>query len=454
MIQLNLCALIPAALVLGALAGVARGENTDISLEKEVTRYLEGAEGALSDHAFHVSWKDGLTFETSDKRFKVVIGGQVQVDWFFKEGDARLNGDFPGIEEDGVTFRRIRLHGKGTVYEVVDFSVDLEFAGSESAVTGVTTTTDGDGDVTSVTTTTTRVGSVQLRNVFLGLKKLPVVGNLRVGHFKEPIGLDELTSSLSTLFMERSPLMAAFAPAFNTGVMAFDTELEERLTWAVGVFRQTSEAGGGADEDGAYALSLRVTGLPLQDRERNLLVHLGASFSMRDPSGGRTRLRARPSVATGPRVLDTGNIANDSYVTLGLEVALVYGPFSIQGEYLMADFDAPGDPSFGGFYVAASFWITGESRPYEASKATFGRARPKSDFRGGAGGWGAWEVAIRLTDLDLDDGAILGGGLLDWVFGIRWHLNASTRVLFDVVFADVERSGKLTAFQMRFQIGF
>ncbi|MGQ0615344.1 MAG: OprO/OprP family phosphate-selective porin [Planctomycetaceae bacterium] len=447
-------AIAAAPFLVAAMATLSQAEPSDISLEKEVARYLASAQGAAGDTTFRVFWKEGLQLETADKSFKLSIGGRTMVDWFAKSADGTLEGDFSGIGEDGVTFRRLRLHVKGTLYKNIDFVSEFEFAGTESPVTGVTTTTDGDGDVTSVTTSTTRVGSVQLRDVYLALRKVPFVGNVRVGHFKEPMGLEELTSSRYLTFMERSPIINAVAPAFNTGVMLHDAALEERLTWAVGVFRQTSEPGGGTDEDGAHALALRVTGLIVQDKERNLLVHLGVSFSLRDPSGGRTRLRARPSVATGPRVVDTGNISNDTNFALGFEFAMVYGAFSVQAEYLMAEFDTAGDPSVGGFYVMASFWLTGESRPYEASKGTFGRVLPKGNFHDGSGRWGAWEVAVRLTSMDFNDGSVAGGELIDVVVGLNWHLNPVTRVMFNFVFVDVDTSGEMTVIQMRFQIDF
>ncbi len=447
-------ALAAAPLLLAGLATGAEAGTTDVSLEKEVTRYLASAQGSTGDMTFKVYYKEGLTAETSDKAFKVVVGGRTMLDWFWKSPDDTLEGDFSGIGEDGVTFRRVRVHVKGTLFKNIEFVSEFELAGTESAVTSVSTTRDADGDVTAVSTSTVRVGSVQFRDVYIAVKAVPGVGNFRVGHFKEPMGLEELTSSRYITFMERSPITNAIAQGFNTGFMVHNAALEERLTWAVGLFRQTPEAGGGTDEDGAYALSLRVTGLVVQDEERNLLVHAGFSFSLRDPSGGRARFRARPSVATGPRVVDTGNVACDTFSTLGFEVAVVYGAFSFQAEYLMAELDTAGDPSVGGFYVMLSFWLTGESRPYEASKGTFGRVKPKSNFHDGSGGWGAWEVAVRLTDVDFNDGAVMGGEFLDWVFGVNWHLNPQARVMFNFVFVDVDGSGQMNVFQMRFQIDF
>ncbi|MGH7163866.1 MAG: OprO/OprP family phosphate-selective porin, partial [Planctomycetota bacterium] len=337
-----------AVLGLVATARSVRAEGTtDTSLATEVNRYLEETSARQEDPTvFKFVFKDGIRAETSDKSFSVKIGGRVMNDWFWKDADDPVRAAFAGVSEDGVTFRRARLHIQGTMYKNIDFSAEFDFASGTDAA---------------------------FRDVYIGLKKVPGVGNFRVGHFKEPMSLEELTSSRNITFMERSMPVNAFVQARNTGFMVFNTALEDRLTWAVGLFRQTDETtGAGVDQDGSYAGAFRITGVPYQVPDEKTLVHVGFSASFRDPAGDAVQLRTRPDVATGPRVVDTGSLTGVEDLTLfGFEAAVVWKSLSFQAEFFIADLSGVGDPQFSGFYVMVSYWVTGESRPYDAKEAKF-----------------------------------------------------------------------------------
>ena len=46
-------------------------------------------------------------------------------------------------------------------------------------------------------------GKLQLKDAYITITKIPGIGNLQFGHFKEPIGLELLTSSKYISIMER-----------------------------------------------------------------------------------------------------------------------------------------------------------------------------------------------------------------------------------------------------------
>ena len=78
--------------------------------------------------------------------------------------------------------------------------------------------------------------------------------------------------------------------------------------------------------------------------------------------------------------------------------------------------------------------------------------KPKKNF--GSDGGGAWELALRYSSIDLNDGDVTGGKMNDITFGINWYLNPATRMMLNYVYSDVEDLGKASIIQTRFQIDF
>ena len=372
-------------------------------------------------------WKDGLRFTANDGSVKLKIGGRIQHDfaYFAEDGsvERRLGEDF----EDGTEFRRARLYFSGTIYDDIDFKVQYDFAG-------------GDAD---------------FKDAYLGMRNVPYVGNVRIGQFKEPFSLEELTSSNYITFMERS-LVNTFSPSRNTGVMFYDTMLDKRMTWAAGFFRQTDSFGdgsGGRD----YNATARLTGLPVFEDGGKKLLHLGVSYTHQNYEGDSVRFRARPEAHLTPRIVDTGNFSAEYGDFILAEAAWVDGPFSLQGEYVHAFIEGRnrriGDPNFWAASVQASYFLTGEHRPYKTASGSFSRVKPLSIYDGN-GGAGAWELAARLSYLNLNDDGVKGGRLKDLTLGLNWYLNPNVRTMWNYVFADPSQGGEVNAFMWRFQVAF
>ena len=118
-----------------------------------------------------------------------------------------------------------------------------------------------------------------------------------------------------------------------------------------------------------------------------------------------------------------------------------------------ADTPDGADPTFQGFYAAASWFLTGEVRPYSRSNATFGRVRPRRSLRS-EGGAGAWEIAARFSRLDLSDQEIAGGELEDVTLGLNWYANPFVRVMANWIHAEVDGSGGSDTLVTRFVASF
>ncbi len=434
------------ALCFSALAALAAGppvaaqtstEKRLEALEKKVEA-LEKTGGGIDLRAY---WKHGLHFGSADGSFKLKLGGRIQNDWAFGKEDSDLRR--AGLDfTDGVEFRRARLYVAGRIYRNLHFKAQYDFAG----------------------------GNPEFKDVWIALSEIPYAGTIKVGHYKEPFSLNELTSSKYLTFMERG-LPNAFAPSRNTGFQLSDhpRRLESRFTWAFGVFRDAGSYGNATKDDSAtrYNLTARVTGLPWYEAKGARLLHVGLGWSYRDPEDNALRYRERPESHLSPYVADTGVLGDaDSVNLLGFEAALVYESLSFQGEYMyaMVDSRAAGDPDFSGYYLQGSWFLTGEHRPYKRSAGVFSRVKPRRNFTGDfSEGPGAWEIALRLSGLDLADSKVEGGKVRTLSAALNWYLNPNTRVMLDYIHAWADRNGATAAtnydgagdiFQVRFQVDF
>ena len=405
---------------------------------EELSKRAQEEKGKDTD--FDVFWKDGLKFESKDGNFKAQIGGRIQVDYAKIDGDNPMVNDIETLEGNtldgsGVEFRRARLFMSGTIYDSVEFKAQYDFAGSDA----------------------------DFKDVWIGLRDIPYVGVIRGGHQKEPFSLEEQTSSKYITFMERA-LPNAFSPSRNTGLLMKNAVLDKRMTWGVGVFEDVDDTGDSFNDFDDWNATARITGLPWYEEDGRRLVHLGLSYThqFRDDDDTTVRFRQRPeSHITDARIVNTDRFGADDVDIVTPELALVYGPFSLQGEYTYTWTDASeaDDPEFDGYYIFGSWFITGEHRRYSTSSGAFSRVKPKTNFHPTEPGWGAWEVAARYSNIDLNDEEIDGGEADNITLGLNWYLNPNVRMMFNYVYSDLEdRAGvdddDLNIFQTRLQIDF
>ena len=104
--------------------------------------------------------------------------------------------------------------------------------------------------------------------------------------------------------------------------------------------------------------------------------------------------------------------------------------------------------------MQGSYFLTGEYRNYRASEGAFKGIKPLKKFNIDNGTPGAWEVAVRLSSIDLNDATISGGKLDDITLGLNWYLNPNARVMWNFIRADITAVGVANLFQMRLQLNF
>jgi phosphate-selective porin OprO/OprP len=273
------------------------------------------------------------------------------------------------------------------------------------------------------------------------------IENLRVraGNQMVPFGLEEMESSNDLVFNERS-IASALAPSYGTGaVVTGSGRLFERsrFTLAAGVYTQPF---GDVDYDrhssDHVSFATRGTFAPIARKRK--VVHFGASVDYRSVGGDdEWSVQRSPETQLMPTLIGVTLSEVHSVTTYAFESAAMWGPVLFQAEYMRAGVDRNGggalpDADFDGAYAQLSWVVTGERHRYSRSLASFGGVRPRSD-------WGAVELGVRWSMLDLTDQGVLGGEADTITAGVSWWIRENARLMFNYIRVDAKLSGSLVS---------
>lgn len=336
----------------------------------------------------------GFTFPDTATSQDFDIRGRIHMDAFI------------GISEtdefsNGFNNRRARLGMDGVLTENWDGRIELDFA---------------DGGVSP--------NDMRFRRTFADGSRL------WLGQFKVPQGLNELTSSNTMPFIERSTVTNMIADARRMGLgyerfsgqYGFKTMIYGRAIGQQGDITGDMPLGGAfrgvfAPQLGPGTLHLGVS-VAYEDRMDNNAISLSDRPEARDSNGGHALIG-----------LSFNNGVEQTFKT-GLEFAYAGGPAWFEAEYLRTDISMNGgdNPAFYGWHVQTGYVITGEPRSY--STGGFGSVTP-------AGDTGAWEVALRYSHMDLNNGAFIGGMQSNVTFGVNHYVTSYLRFMANIIFVNI-----------------
>jgi len=423
-------------------------------------------------------WENGLIFASPNRDFSFRIGGRIQADTgFFGQSpsltDTPLSAGGIAPNNDSTELRRARVRLEGVMYQVIGWAAEVDFATMANAQNILGNPPGFPSNVQGPPGQGPLVVTPTITDMFVTITEMPI-GNFRVGNFKEPIGLEHLTSSRWLDFMERSYNQDAFYGPFNygfsPGMMLFDWAEDMRSTWALWCGPNSTNPFG-YHIGNEFASTARATYLPYYDEisQGRYLIHLGTSASIRRPDQHQDIILARGDIRSGPPstvnpiYADTGSFATSCQEMVNLEALAIWGPWTIQSEYLATflqnarqnpfnsslppaqiNLPPPGAPGnnvfFQGTYVEALYFLTGESRPYDRRAGLPTRIVPNQNFYlvrtpgGRAIGWGGLQVGARYSYLDLNSTGINGGQLNSLTVGINWFLNPNMKLQFNYDF--------------------
>lgn len=395
----------------------------------------------------------------------VKVNGVFQLDGGLFDQDTASRAAYGNIQ-NGADFRRARLAASGNVSEQISYFFQMDFG-----FPGRPTFTD----------------------VWLQANEVPVFGNIRIGQWKQPFSLEVVSSFRYTTFMERSVIFQPFTPFRHIGIGFFDWSEDLNTTWAASLIRTGQDQyGGSISDDGGNGVVGRMTHLLHWDdaSDGRSYLHVGGAYYLNAPPNDSARFRSIPEFFVGEQVgvtpagtsgqpipgningtpffADTGPLAAELVNTLGAELLWVQGPLSVQSEAVVAVVDRSGALStlaLPGGYCQVGYFLTGEHRPYDRKAGAIDRVKPFEDFfwvrtcdGQNAYGMGAWEIAGRISYLDLNDDAVRGGQMTDLTLGVNWFWNPYTKLVANYIhsFTDNATFGDTNTdiYALRAQIDF
>ena len=372
-----------------------------------------------------VKEKDGsFTLESANGRNSISLTGRMHLDarWNDAYEDGRGNDRDTASLSDQFELRRARLGVKGK------FANDFKYE-----VVG------------------NLPGTATIDVAFLDWAKLDAF-QLRMGKFKQPFGLEQLTSSNNIGLMERSyvdqtvpgkklglQVMGSPKAGFTYALSTYqnrDTELDiaggDRASGAargtinfaeiMGNKESIMHVGMAVSEDsytiGTSSSSQTNTTISANATQR------GTISSFRTPGRGMNNIfrgqvnGMQCQVATNNAGVQcasefSATVRQQAY---GLEGIYASGPFKLVGEYSKSDYRGNGlDITFtnGGsnevsydtktYYVEAGWFITGEKYASSYKNGTFSSFKPSNEFDLDKGNWGAVEALFRFEGYEVDD---------------------------------------------------
>lgn len=442
------------------------------------------AQTAESKSQAAVTIKKGRpTIASPDGKYSLSITSLVQADAAtFDQTAVTGPKGTPVLSRSGFNFRRAQIGVQGTIAGDFGYKFNYDFGGAGGQESGA------ENIITSTTPPVVAVNpsGARVQSAYVSYKGILDPFFFRIGAFPTPANLADATDAADLVFNERpSPAQLSRGLDADDGRDGLGFQGNGSI-WYFSSYL-TSDTFGKGQIEGQEAYVGRAAIAPIQDPDSNLNVHLGANLGYVfhpegvNPNSCTTTAPACYLISFSDRPelrewnvswISSGSInAKDAYAT-GIEGAVSYGPLLFEGENFWFGIDrrdpsaGQSNPIFSGWYIQGSWVFTGEPRTYNMANAAFQRPVPANDFNPASGDWGAWEVAARYSDTNLDYHAnslltadqVHGGDQQIWSAGLNFYPTYNLKFMFDWQNVDIRRpwSGafdtKYNAFSMRAQV--
>ncbi|MDO4570007.1 MAG: porin [Planctomycetia bacterium] len=409
------------------------------------TDSLEARVAVLEEELQRQNEAAALKKESDAKKPSAKIGGRFHIttSGFSQDDAAKEIADF----ESGAEIRRARISVAGDFLDQYNYKLEVDFSSG---------------------------GDVSIKDAFIGMTHLPIASDLRVGHFKEPISLERLTSSNNIWFIERSAGCSMFDKYLfgrSLGVSLGNASQKKDFSWSLGFFSPVDDkkVEYQNDNDG-YGLTLRIAKLLWEDSSVGGNLHVGFGYSYKSWDEKQSMDWA-PELETAfaETLVRTGTFYGTGAThTFVPEFFWSLGSLAFQAEYFIAQLqnDSYDNPTFTGGYAQVSWMLSGEHYDYEKGRGILKGIVPNAHFarlcKEGiwCAGPGAWQAIYRFSWADVSDlNTSMSGKVFDHTLGLNWILNSNTRVMFNYIlstnkFENRDDDAVVSAFVGAFQLHF
>ena len=366
------------------------------------------------------------TFTSADGNFSLAIRALAQLDWGYysqSASAAALPAAYGPDLSSGTNFRRVYLGIQGKAFGNWWYNANFDFGGSGG------TETPG-----------------HIQSVYLQYDGLAPFA-FRVGAYPAPANIEDGTSAGDTIFLERnapSDLQRNIAGGDGRDAVSVLYTGDE-------IFGALSYTGAKVQDSAVFdeqqSLLGRLSDRLWHDAQSNFVIGANGTYVIKLPdavSNGLPNLSNAPGAtalnsvtlsdppeltidSNGIKLANTGALPTRHVAQWGLEAAGNYENLYAQAGYYGFDVERapvaykvfssattsatqvvrPSNNSLSGWYVQASWILTGEQKPYSVANGAFTAPKVLHPFNFGEdAGWGAFELAGRFSDLNLNSHAL------------------------------------------------
>ncbi len=387
---------------------LAQLEQEIAVLKRQLEVNKEDADKKAKDTAVvTANAKDGFSIKAPDDSFKLKLRGYAQADARYFANDQEVLS-----VPDTFLVRRARVIVEGNVGPQFGFYIMPELA-----------------------------NTVALQDAY-GDWKFNDAAKFRFGKFKSPFSLERLQSITASNFIELG-LPTNLAPNRDTGFQLSGDILDQSLNYAFGVFNGAVDLGSiDTDTNNDKDLVARVFSHPFKNSDVASLNGLGVGVAA---SYGEKQGTALPTYkSTGQaNIFAYGSTvsADGDHFRLSPQFYYYNGSLGLLGEYIESrhNVSRTATPTLRdtleheAWQLSGTYVLTGEL-------ATHKGVTPRVPFNWKDKTWGAFEVAARYAQLDIDDDAFTNGFASStayvteadaWGLGLNWYLSKNTKFMLN-----------------------